>query len=291
MDTTLRQTLAGACLATGCLVSASSHAYNAADDADAQNREVKAAYDRGYQAARQELAREAASKGAAAATPPPTATAAPASPPAQKTAAATARKPILDIKHVYSDASEIETVQEVPVTARPLPEQQSAQAPAPEAARVAQPQPQPAARRPVAVASDDSTDTDAPQNYQPVQRPKAQARNAAYGRTAQRVPQQDAMSADELADDDAYDAPAPRAAQVYSTGQQYARPRAQYAPPPAPMPPPSQAYGYAQRPTYVATRPYGYYAPSGAWVDAYQQPAPYAGRWYWSPEYGRWLYY
>jgi len=46
MDDTLRQTLAGALLATGCLCSASSHAYSAADDAEAQDREVKAAYDR-----------------------------------------------------------------------------------------------------------------------------------------------------------------------------------------------------------------------------------------------------
>ena len=72
MDARLRQTLTGAFLATGCLFSASSHAYNAADDAEAQDREVKAAYDRGYKAAKEELAREAAAKGNAATTPPAT---------------------------------------------------------------------------------------------------------------------------------------------------------------------------------------------------------------------------
>jgi len=96
----------------------------------------------------------------------------------------------------------------------------------------------------------------------------------------QRVPQQYAQQQpEELADDDSYDAGMQRPAQVYST-------HAQYAPPPVAMQQPPQAYAYVQqRPTYVATRPYTYYEP-----DAYQ-PAPYTGRWYWSPQYGRWLYY
>ena len=122
MDAHLRQTLAGAFLATGCLCSASSHAYSAADDAEAQDREVKAAYDRGYKAAKEDLAREAATKGTAATTPPATEAR------AQKPTSEAARKPILDIKHVYSDASEIETVQEVPVTSKPLGEQAEASA-------------------------------------------------------------------------------------------------------------------------------------------------------------------
>ncbi len=329
MDTTLRQTLAGAFLATGCLVSAPSHAYSAADDAEAQDREVKAAYDRGYKAAKDELARQAA-KGTADNAPAAAATS------AQKTAAEPARKPILDIKHVYSDASDVETVQEVPVTSKPLPDDATASATAPAttqaaaqpaaqpAAQSAAPEggarnapPKPAARRPSTAVADSLADPDALPKPQPVQRASVQPRNAGTGRSTGRVLRQDAPPPEELADDD-YDTPMPRRAQVYSTGPQYIQPRAQYAqpraqyaqpqaqyvqpqmpqmpqmqyaqPPVSMQPPRAQTYGYVQRPTYTATRPYTYYGPPAAWADEYQ-PAPYAGQWYWSPQYGRWLYY
>jgi hypothetical protein len=284
MDESLRQTLACALLATGCVMSSPSHAYSAAEDADAQDREVKAAYDRGYKAAKEELAREAASKGTTA--PPPSAAAAES---AQKPASVTPRKPILDIKHVYSDASEVETVQEVPVASTPLPEgQPGAQSTASSAAHVRQPQS--VARHASPPASADLADADAPQTRQPVQRASVQPRNTGVARSAGRVPQQNAVPRDELAEDDSYDSGMPREARVYSTGPQYARPRAQYAPPPVSMRPAPQPYGYAQQPTYTTSRPYAYYAPANAWGDGYQ-PAPSAGRWYWSPEYGRWLYY
>lgn len=282
MDAHLRQTLAGAFLATGCLCSASSHAYSAADDAEAQDREVKAAYDRGYKAAKEELAREAATKGTAATTPPATEAR------AQKPTSEAARKPILDIKHVYSDASEIETVQEVPVTSKPLGEQAGTPSPASSVTRIASSKP--VARHAPPVTSDAWTDTDSLQNPQPVQRPSAPPRNAGVVRSTGRPPQQNAMPPEAFADDEGDDAGMPRTAQVYTTEPQYARPRTQYAPPPVAMRPPPQAYGYVQRPTSVAARPYAYYAPPAAWNGDYQ-PAPYAGRWYWSPEYGRWLYY
>jgi hypothetical protein len=310
MDTTLRQTLAGAFLATGCLVSAPSHAYNAADDAEAQDREVKAAYDRGYKAAKDELARQAA-KGTADSADAAAATS------AQKTAGEPARKPILDIKHVYSDASDVETVQEVPVTSKPLPDDTTAAATAPAtkqaAAQSAAPEggarnlpPKPAARRPSTAVANAAADSDALPNPQPVQRASVQPRNAGTGRSTGRVLRQDAPPPEELADDD-YDTPMPRRAQVYSTGPQYIQPRAQYAQPqaqyvqpqmpqmqyaqpPVSMPPRVQTYGYVPRPTYAATRPYPYYGPPAAWADEYQ-PSPYAGQWHWSPQYGRWLYY
>ncbi|WP_035989764.1 hypothetical protein [Paraburkholderia caribensis] len=282
MDIRLRQTLAGAFLATACLVSASSHAYSAADDAEAQDREVKAAYDRGYKAAKEELAREAAAKGTAATTPPATQAR------AQKSTVETARKPILDIKHVYSDTSDIETVQEVPVSSKPLDEQPGTQSPATSSTRVAPPKPV-ARRSPVATA-DAWADTDSLQNPQPVQRSSTPPRNGGIVRSTGRVQQQNAMPPEAFADDEDDDAAMPRTAQVYTTGPQYPRPQTQYAPPPVAMRPPPQAYGYVQRPTSVAARPYAYYAPPAAWAGDYQ-PAPYAGRWYWSPEYGRWLYY
>lgn len=282
MDAHLRQTLAGAFLATGCLFSASSHAYSAADDAEAQDREVKAAYDRGYKAAKEELAHEAAAKGTAATTPLATEAR------AQKSTVEPARKPILDIKHVYSETSDIETVQEVPVTSKPLGEQPGAQSVASGSTRIAPPKPV-AYRSPVAT-TDAWTDTDSLQNPQSVQRPSAPPRNAGVARSTGRVQQQNAMPPEEYADDEGDDAVMPRTAQVYTTEPQYARPRAQYAPPPVAMQPPPQAYGYVQRPTSVAARPYAYYAPPAPWTGGYQ-PAPYAGRWYWSPEYGRWLYY
>ncbi|BFG76568.1 hypothetical protein PTKU46_46010 [Paraburkholderia terrae] len=282
MDARLRQTLTGAFLATGCLFSASSHAYNAADDAEAQDREVKAAYDRGYKAAKEELAREATAKGTAATTPPANEAR------AQKSTVEAARKPILDIKHVYSETSDIETVQEVPVTSKPLGEQPGTQAPASSSTRLAPPKP--VARRSPVATTDAWTDTDSLQNPQPVQRSSAPPRNAVIVRSTGRAQQQNAMPPEEFADDDGDDAVMPRTAQVYTTEPQYARPRTQYAPPPVAMRPPPQAYGYVQRPTSVAARPYAYYAPSAAWGGEYQ-PTPYAGRWYWSPEYGRWLYY
>jgi hypothetical protein len=283
MDRSLRQGPAIALLAAGCVFSASSHAYSAAEDAEAQGREVKAAYDRGYKAAKEELAREAATKqGASADTPPTTAAS------AQRSTTAPASKPILDIKHVYSDASDVETVQEVPVTAKPLPEQQSAQNPASSDARAAPPQSM--ARRFAATAAAPSTDPEPLRNQQPVRRIDAQVGDASPGRAAARVVQQDAAPPEEVADDEGDDAGTPRAAQIYATEPQYVRPRAQYAPPPVSMRPPPQPYGYVQQPTYVATRPYAYYAPPARWVDGYQA-APQAGRWYWSPEYGRWLYY
>jgi hypothetical protein len=282
MDARLRQMLAGAFLATGCLVSASSHAYNAADDAEAQDREVKAAYDRGYKAAKEELAREAAAKGTAATTPPATEAR------AQKSTIEAPRKPILDIKHVYSDASDVETVQEVPVTSKPLGEQPGTQSSASSSTRIAPTKP--VARRSPVATTDAWTDTDSLQNPQPVQRSSAPPRNTGIVRSTGRVQQQNAMPPEEFADDEGDDAVMPRTAQVYTTGPQYVRPRPQYAPPPVAMQPPPQAYGYVQRPTSVAARPYAYYAPPAAWAGEYQ-PAPAAGRWYWSPEYGRWLYY
>ncbi|MBN3756478.1 hypothetical protein G3N95_26315 [Paraburkholderia sp. Tr-20389] len=281
MDESLRHTLASAFLATGCLFSSASHAYSATEDADAQDREVKAAYDRGYKAAKEELAREAATKGVAAASPDTAIS-------AQKPVSDTPRKPILDIKHVYSETSDIETVQEVPVTSTPLPDNKGTQSSASRAARVAQPQP--VARRSSTVATDDLVESDAPQARQPVPRPSAQPRNAGVVRSTGRVQQAATTSRAELAEDEAYDSGMPREAQVYTTSPQYARPRAQYAAPPVPMQPPPQAYGYAQQSAYMAPRPYAYYAPANAWGDRYQ-PAAYAGRWYWSPEYGRWLYY
>lgn len=105
-----------------------------------------------------------------------------------------------------------------------------------------------------------------------------------------RVQQEDTASREELAEDDGYDPEMPREARVYSTQPQYARPRAQYAPPPVVIRSTPQAYGYGQPPTYSTARPYAYYAPGNASYDGYR-PSPYAGRWYWSPEYGRWLYY
>ncbi|MFP3558149.1 hypothetical protein SB861_46920 [Paraburkholderia sp. SIMBA_049] len=282
MDARLRQMLTGAFLATGCLFSASSHAYNAADDAEAQDREVKAAYDRGYKAAKEELAREAAAKSTAATTPPATEAR------AQKSTVEPARKPILDIKHVYSETSDIETVQEVPVTSKPLGEQPGTQAPASSSTRIAPPKP--VARRSPVATTDAWTDTDSLQNPQPVQRSSAPPRNAVIVRSTGRAQQQNAMPPEEFADDDGDDAVMPRTAQVYTTEPQYARPRQQYGPPPGAMRPPQQAYAYVQRPTSVAARPYAYYAPPAAWSGEYQ-PTPYAGRWYWSPEYGRWLYY
>jgi hypothetical protein len=224
MDRSLRQASAVAFLAAGCVFSTSSRAYSAAEDAEAQDREVKAAYDRGYQAAKQELAHAAASKPAAAAATPPAAAAS-----AQPSPAAPPRKPILDIKHVYSDASEVETVREVPVTVKPLPDKASAQTPAPDEARVAAQQPTPptspappAARRSVAVAADASADdSESLQNPPPVPRPPhVQARDAGPRRPAI---QQQAAPPEEVADDEGDDAGMP--AQAYAPEPQYARPR------------------------------------------------------------------
>ncbi|MBP0590679.1 hypothetical protein J8I87_13315 [Paraburkholderia sp. LEh10] len=292
MDRSSRRTSAVVLLAAGCVFSASSHAYNAAEDADAQDREVKAAYDRGYKAAKEEYAREAATRQSAS---PNTANAPPATAaPTQKTSTPPVRKPILDIKHVYSDTSDVETVQEVPVTARPLPGQQSTQTPPATEAHAAPPQP--AARRFTADAAEAADASAAPaprQNQQPVRSADAQVRNSSTrpytGRTAQYVtpPPQVADDEDEAGDE----AVAPRAAQVYTTQPRYApRPQPQYAPPPAAMRPAPQPYGYVQQPAYAAPRPYPYYSPPAPWVAQYQ-PAPQTGRWYWSPEYGRWLYY
>ena len=289
MDRTLREAAALAFLAAGCVLSTPSHAYSATDDAEAQDREVKAAYDRGYKAARDELAREASTKQSPAAGTPPAAAA-----PAQKSAAAAAtpatpaRKPILDIKHVYSDTSDVESVQEVPVVTRPLPEPQSTQTAATNEAHVAPPQP--TARRTVAAATDTPADPEPMQNQQPVRRASAQMRDAGPTRATGRAVQHDVAPPEEMADDDVDDAAPPRAAQVYSTEPQYARPRAQYAPQAAAMRQPPQQYGYVQQPAYAAPRPYSYYSAPAPWADAYR-PMPQAGGWYWSPEYGRWLYY
>lgn len=107
--------ISAAALVAGCTFSLLSHAYTKEEDAAAQD-EFKEAYTRGYEAAKEEMRRQAAqaAKPAAAATPKG---AAPAT-----TAPLAAPKPILDIKETYSDAGHVEKIQQVPVTAQPLPD-------------------------------------------------------------------------------------------------------------------------------------------------------------------------
>lgn len=296
MDRSLRQTSAAAFLAAGCVFSASSHAYSAAEDAEAQEREVKAAYDRGYQAAKDEMARAATAKASAVSSTPPAATR------TQKAATPPPRKPILDIKSTFSDAGHIEKVQEVPVTATPLPEENGPETPPSTQAHVV---PQPSARSRVAAAADASAKQESPQNQQPVQSANAQVRDSGNRIAARRSVQQEFEPPEDAAYDDGDDdAEAPRTAQVYTTTPRYAREPEQYAPPPVAMRQAPQPYGYVQQPAYASPQQYGYvqqstyaaphpnayYAPPAPWGAQYQS-APPAGRWYWSPQYGRWLYY
>jgi len=306
MDRSLKQASTAAFLAAGCVFSASSHAYSAAEDAAVQDQEVKAAYDRGYQAAKQELARQAAEKASAAAanttTPAATTT-------AQKTTTPP-RKPILDIKNTYSDAGHVETVQQVPVTATPLPEQTAAQTPPPAQARVA---PQAPAHGAVAVAADAAAEPKAPADQQAARsanpnvqtQAQAQAQDDDNVVPTRRAMQQRVAQPEETADDEGADdaAPAGTAQQYADQTPRYAQPQAQYAPPPVAarqVPQPPQQYGYAQQPAYAPAQqdgyaqqqpayapaqPYGYvrqpaYAPAQQYgyvqQPAYQAPRPYA---------------
>lgn len=306
METSVRHATAIALLAAGCGFSASSHAYSAAEDAEAQDQEVRAAYDRGYQAAREEMARNAATSAtrATVAANAPAGTAAAAK---QKTAAPA---PILDIKHTYSDAGDVQKVLTLPITVKPLADAQDAAVPAEAQAMPPAPAPGQAATyadtavQPARVAqqSEPRTYARAPLNN----RPSAAAPPPA---------QEDVAPQESIADDEAVDDAPPRAAQVYSTqGPQYAQPQSQYAPPqpygyaqppayaqqrPGYAQPPTyaqqqsddaQAPVYAQRPAYAPPPQPAYYAPPAPW-DARYQPQPQA-RWvYWSPQYGRWMYY
>ena len=307
----LRRASVAALLAAGCVISTSSHAFGAVDDAEAQDQEVKAAYDRGYQAAKQELALQAATTASPSAnTPAATKATVPATQKAT-TAASPPRKPILDIKSTYSDAGHAETVQEIPVTAMPLPEQTGPQAPPPTQARVVRPLPVYAQ---VAAATEDLANQRSPQRQQTGRTAdregQAQPHDPGNGLSPRRVVQRDAAPAEQTAYDEADDEsdPPPGTAQQYADETpHYARPTAQYAPPVAWQQAPQlpQPYGYAQQPAYAsaqqygyvqqqpayaARRPYTYYAPQAPWVAQYR-PAPQTGRWYWSPQYGRWLYY
>ena len=114
----------GAALAiAGCICATPTFADSASDAAQAQA--LKDAYARGYQAA----VAATAHGSAAAADPPAAAHASVASPPPPATVPAP-RKPILDIKEVYSDAGDVETVKEEPVTSAPLPAAPTARLPA-----------------------------------------------------------------------------------------------------------------------------------------------------------------
>ena len=303
MDTSVRHTTAIALLAVGCGFSAASQAYSAAEDAEAQDREVRAAYDRGYQAAKEEMAHAPATNAAANA---PAATAPP------QTAGAVAQKPILDFKHTYSDSGEVQTVMTVPVTVKPLADGQGAQGTAATAA-AADEQAAPAAEQAAARADDAAP----PATYRP--KPRTYAQVPPQHPVAATPPAREEVAPQEsLADDEAVDnePQQPRSAQIYSTqGVGYAQPpqpQAQYAPPPTASRPPPQPYNYAPRPVYSQPQPAdpqqyaqqyaqqpvyapprpAYYAPPPApWGAQQYQPQPQT-RWvYWSPQYGRWMYY
>jgi len=302
MDTSARHATAIALLAVGCGVSAASHAYSKDEDAAAQDREVQAAYDRGYKAAREELAQQAAAAAPAAAAP-------------RKAVGPATQKPILDFKNTYSDAGEVSTVMTVPVVVKPLASGQDAQA-----------------------AAAAEAQSEAPADQQPV--PRSHAQVPANHRSVAAAPpaDDDVAPPESLAKDEAVDeSESPRAAQQYSTESlhyaQPAQPEAQYAPPPVASRPPPQPYGsgqqaeytqqqpafgqqpvypqqqsaYAQQPAYpqqYAQQQYAQQQPVYAQQPAYAPPrpayypppAPYQPpprtRWvYWSPQYGRWIYY
>jgi hypothetical protein len=197
-----------------------------------------------------------------------------------------------------SHAGDVQVIT-LPVTVKPSAGTEDAPVPA-----VADAQAMPPVPGPEPAAYSNTTVQPAPTARQP--EPRAYTRVPPSNRPAAAAapPQDDVAQQESMADDEAvYDAPPARAAQVYSTqGPQYAQPQGQYAPPSvAPRPPPQQ-YGYvrqpvyapqppvyAQRPAYAPPRP-AYYAPPAPW-DAQYQPQPQA-RWvYWSPQYGRWVYY
>lgn len=131
MDTTVRHAAAITVIALGCGFSVTSHAYSKEDDAQAQDREVQAAYDRGYKAAREEMAQASATHAPAAAAGSTSGNASTNASAAAPKKAAGAPKPILDFKHTYSDAgdaSDVTTVMTVPVVVKPLAEGGDAQA-------------------------------------------------------------------------------------------------------------------------------------------------------------------
>jgi hypothetical protein len=314
MDTSVRLARTITLLAVGCGISTASHAYSKEEDAAAQDREVQAAYDRGYKAAREEMAAKAtASAGSpaqSAASGAAEPSGKPSSAPAKRVAGSAAKKPILDQKFTYSDAGEVTTVKSVPVVVKPLAagnDEQAATAPTDvEAATPAHGQ----------AREYDSTAATPAQSWsqRPATRTYAQA-PADRPVEAAPVVQEEAAPPESLADDDTVDEEeAPRQDPVLSTTQSLdpSQPQARYAPP--------QPYGYAQQPAYAqeqpayTQRPYPqqypqqpqysqqpvytqplptYYAPPAPpapWGAQYQAQQPPRGV-YWSSQYGRWMYY
>jgi hypothetical protein len=315
MDTSIRLASAITLLAVGCGISATSHAYSKQEDAAAQDREVQAAYDRGYKAARQEMANKAAAS--AAATAP--------------AAAPVAKKPIHDQKFTYSDAGDAATVVTVPVVVKPAANREDAQAVADPRAVVEVKAGAPAANE--AGERDGTATTPAKsRSERPPAGTYAQAPATRQPVAAAPAAQANAAPPQSLADDEVVDdEEAPRQDLLLSTtqSQQPSQPPARYAPPPQP-------YGYAQQPAYAqrpqpayAQQPYpqqypqypqqygqeyaqqwpqqpvyaqqqayaqpqaAYYAqpaPQAPWGAQYQ-PQPQARGVYWSPQYGRWIYY
>jgi hypothetical protein len=268
------------------LLTGPAYAYSAAEDAAAQEEQVKEAYERGYKAAVEEMKEKAAA--AKSRQPSSVAdTAHAAQPPAVKPSA------IMDIKEVFSDAGHVETVQAIPITTRPLQEQPGASAPAstnaPSTATrtLAAAAPRPAARP--------SMSEQAPeQDQQPAANGTARNPDSegefASRRPAEQQAAQGASSEDEDADDGdgSDDADSPR----YPTAsRQYASPPATYAPRYASAQ--TSRDGYDPYAAYSAPREYRYGTPMPPppSVSQYAPPPPGGRRMYWSPEYGRWFYY
>ena len=268
MKRILIRPLVAALILAGCVCSTPSFADSAADAS--QTQALKEAYARGYQAAMVAAVSRAA--------PPASGSAAPSPP----SATPVVRKPILDIKESYSDAGDVETVQVLPVTATPLPNAPPPRTSIATLASAAPPAPLPPSVAPAVSTYAAQVAPLTPQEQQEVQAAIAQIRAWGDRLAAPRAAQPAAASAPlDPPDDDASaeeQLPDPRPPTRYV--QSYPGTRD-----------PQPVYQEGQPVAYTPPSARTYAAPPPPWVSRNQPPPQTDGRMYWSPEYGRWLYY
>lgn len=286
MKTNTRQWVTVATLAIGGTLPALSHAISPQDDQALQKQAVSDAYDRGYRAAKAEMAEAAARANDSAATAAPT-TPEKASA-IVKPAAPRPRPAIQDFKVIYSDAGIVEKdlgvvqkVQTEQVAASPLPQQPAA----PRRVAVARSAvPVPPVR---AAAPEEASVREAPSDYdtaayddevaaRAASRPPEPPRERLYASARMPAPVNDANPTND-----------------YYAGQaqaRYATDDAQYSyapPPPVRRAPPP----VVQPVTYADVPPRRYAEPPPPWVSQHAPPPPITRRLYWSPESGRWIDY
>ena len=267
------------------LFSQLSHADSATDYTAAQQQALREAYEQGYNAAR---AQAQGSKVVLPAVPQPPASAFPAPAPALSPAP----KPLLDIKEVYSDAGDSETVREMPVAARPL----SSAAGTPQAPLAIVPSAAIGSARPPAPASQDEQVS--PEEQQEIQNLIKEIRDWGNRQAAQRASQGTpppgnavpAAAPQASAAPISQPAPAVSDQQYEDDAQEYARAlSARTSRAPAGQAPPVDT---GPLPADYSSAPASTYAPPPPPAVSQNQAAPASREgMYWSPQYGRWLSY